>query len=137
MTKKWKILSNGKIVAQDTPSNLVQDINAKNAYFGDNFWSQLKYGIGSSSTLQTNEDLLTFQSAEIKSPLTDLSLTIGYALYLNSAISINPNFSYEIKTKENKDKVKRICKVIKNIEELLTFKESKVQEYINSCSTTY
>ena len=71
------------------------------AYFGDNFWSQLKYGIGSSSTLQTNEDLLTFQSAEIKSPLTDLSLTIGYALYLNSAISINPNFSYEIKTKEN------------------------------------
>ena len=31
------ILSNGKIVAQDTPSNLVQDINAKNAYFGDNF----------------------------------------------------------------------------------------------------
>ena len=26
---------------------------------------------------------------------------------------------------------------IKNIEELLTFKESKVQEYINSCSTTY
>tara|TARA_B100000427_G_scaffold315797_1_gene310233 strand:- start:11 stop:787 length:777 start_codon:yes stop_codon:yes gene_type:complete len=31
------ILSNGKIVAQDTPSNLVQDINAKNAYFGDGF----------------------------------------------------------------------------------------------------
>jgi len=31
------ILSNGKIVAQDTPSNLVNDINAKNAYFGDNF----------------------------------------------------------------------------------------------------
>jgi lipopolysaccharide export system ATP-binding protein len=31
------ILSNGKIVAQDTPSNLVQDINAKNAYFGDSF----------------------------------------------------------------------------------------------------
>ena len=31
------ILSNGKIVAQDTPSNLVKDINAKNAYFGDNF----------------------------------------------------------------------------------------------------
>ena len=26
---------------------------------------------------------------------------------------------------------------IKNIEELLTFKESKVQQYINSCSTTY
>jgi len=31
------ILSNGKIVAQDTPSNLVRDINAKNAYFGDSF----------------------------------------------------------------------------------------------------
>ena len=31
------ILSNGKIVAQDTPSNLVKDINAKNAYFGDGF----------------------------------------------------------------------------------------------------
>ena len=31
------ILSNGKIIAQDTPSNLVNDINAKNAYFGDNF----------------------------------------------------------------------------------------------------
>ena len=31
------ILSNGKIVAQDTPSNLVNNINAKNAYFGDNF----------------------------------------------------------------------------------------------------
>ena len=26
---------------------------------------------------------------------------------------------------------------IKNIEELLTFKESKVQQYINACSTTY
>tara|TARA_Y200000002_G_C22609675_1_gene633214 strand:- start:2 stop:778 length:777 start_codon:yes stop_codon:yes gene_type:complete len=31
------ILSNGKIIAQDTPSNLVRNINAKNAYFGDNF----------------------------------------------------------------------------------------------------
>jgi lipopolysaccharide export system ATP-binding protein len=31
------ILSNGKIVAQDTPSNLVRNINAKNAYFGDSF----------------------------------------------------------------------------------------------------
>ena len=31
------ILSNGKIVAQDTPSNLVKNINAKIAYFGDNF----------------------------------------------------------------------------------------------------
>ena len=31
------ILSNGKIVAKDTPSNLVKDINAKNAYFGDSF----------------------------------------------------------------------------------------------------
>ena len=31
------ILSNGKIIAQDTPSNLVKDIDAKNAYFGDSF----------------------------------------------------------------------------------------------------
>jgi lipopolysaccharide export system ATP-binding protein len=31
------ILSNGKIIAQNTPSNLVKDINAKNAYFGDSF----------------------------------------------------------------------------------------------------
>ena len=31
------ILSNGKIIAEDTPSNLVTDINAKNAYFGNNF----------------------------------------------------------------------------------------------------
>ncbi len=31
------ILSNGKIIAQDTPSNLVKNISAKNAYFGDNF----------------------------------------------------------------------------------------------------
>ena len=31
------IVSNGKIVAQETPSNLVKDINAKNAYFGDSF----------------------------------------------------------------------------------------------------
>ena len=31
------ILSNGKIVAQDMPSNLVNNTNAKNAYFGDNF----------------------------------------------------------------------------------------------------
>ena len=31
------ILNNGKIVAQDTPTNLVNNINAKNAYFGDNF----------------------------------------------------------------------------------------------------
>ncbi|WP_440653482.1 ATP-binding cassette domain-containing protein [Candidatus Pelagibacter sp. HIMB1542] len=31
------ILNNGKIVAKDTPSNLVNNINAKNAYFGDNF----------------------------------------------------------------------------------------------------
>ena len=31
------ILSEGKIVAQGTPSNLVKDTNAKNAYFGDSF----------------------------------------------------------------------------------------------------
>ena len=31
------ILSNGKVIAQDNPSNLVKNIVAKNAYFGDNF----------------------------------------------------------------------------------------------------
>ena len=31
------ILSNCKIVAEDTPSNLVKDIHAKNAYFGESF----------------------------------------------------------------------------------------------------
>ena len=31
------ILNHGKIVAQDTPSKLVNNINAKNAYFGDDF----------------------------------------------------------------------------------------------------
>lgn len=31
------ILSNCKVVAQDTPSNLVKDIEAKNAYFGNSF----------------------------------------------------------------------------------------------------
>jgi len=31
------ILSNGRIVAQDTPSNLVKNINAKKAYFGESF----------------------------------------------------------------------------------------------------
>ena len=31
------ILSNGKVVALDTPSKLVRDINAKNAYFGESF----------------------------------------------------------------------------------------------------
>ena len=31
------ILSNGKIIAQDSPSNLVRNIAAKNAYFGDSF----------------------------------------------------------------------------------------------------
>ncbi|WP_262590166.1 ATP-binding cassette domain-containing protein [Candidatus Pelagibacter communis] len=34
---KAMILSNCKVIAQDTPSNLVKNINAKNAYFGDNF----------------------------------------------------------------------------------------------------
>jgi len=34
---KAMILSNCKIVAQDTPSNLVRDLNAQNAYFGDSF----------------------------------------------------------------------------------------------------
>jgi lipopolysaccharide export system ATP-binding protein len=31
------ILSNGKIIAQDTPSDLVRNNNAKDAYFGDSF----------------------------------------------------------------------------------------------------
>ena len=31
------ILNNCKIIAQDTPSNLVSNINAKNAYFGESF----------------------------------------------------------------------------------------------------
>ena len=31
------ILSNGRIVAEDSPSNLVKNINARNAYFGENF----------------------------------------------------------------------------------------------------
>ena len=31
------ILSNGHIIAEETPSNLVKDINARNAYFGENF----------------------------------------------------------------------------------------------------
>ena len=31
------ILSNGKIIAQDTPSNLVKNNSARKAYFGDNF----------------------------------------------------------------------------------------------------
>ena len=31
------IISNGKIIAQDTPSNLVNNISAKNAYFGESF----------------------------------------------------------------------------------------------------
>ena len=31
------ILNNGKIVAEDTPSNLVKNISARNAYFGESF----------------------------------------------------------------------------------------------------
>ena len=31
------IINNGRVVAQGTPSNLIQDINARNAYFGDSF----------------------------------------------------------------------------------------------------
>ena len=31
------ILSNGKVIAQDTPANLVKNTSAINAYFGDNF----------------------------------------------------------------------------------------------------
>ncbi len=31
------IIHNGKVIAQGTPSNLIQNIDAKNAYFGDSF----------------------------------------------------------------------------------------------------
>ena len=31
------IIHNGKVVAQGTPSNLIQNIDAKNAYFGESF----------------------------------------------------------------------------------------------------
>ena len=31
------IIHNGKVVAQDTPSNLINDMTAKNTYFGDSF----------------------------------------------------------------------------------------------------
>ena len=31
------ILNNGKIIAEDTPSNLISNLDAKKAYFGDNF----------------------------------------------------------------------------------------------------
>ncbi len=31
------IISNGKVIAQGTPANLIQNINAKNAYFGESF----------------------------------------------------------------------------------------------------
>ena len=31
------VLSNGKVVAKDTPNNLIKNIDAKNAYFGDSF----------------------------------------------------------------------------------------------------
>ena len=34
---KAMILSNGKIIAQDSPSNLVNNIQARNAYFGEDF----------------------------------------------------------------------------------------------------
>ena len=31
------VLSNGRVVAKDTPNNLIKNIDAKNAYFGDSF----------------------------------------------------------------------------------------------------
>ena len=31
------VLSNGKVVAKDTPNNLIRNIDAQNAYFGDSF----------------------------------------------------------------------------------------------------
>ena len=29
------VLANGKVVAQDSPNNLIKNIDAQNAYFGD------------------------------------------------------------------------------------------------------
>ena len=31
------VLANGKVVAQDSPNNLIKNIDAQNAYFGDSF----------------------------------------------------------------------------------------------------
>ena len=31
------VLSNGKVIAKDTPNNLIRNIDAQNAYFGDSF----------------------------------------------------------------------------------------------------
>ena len=31
------IIHNGRVIAQDTPSNLINNVNAKDAYFGDSF----------------------------------------------------------------------------------------------------
>ena len=31
------VLSNGKVIAKDTPNNLIKNIAAQNAYFGDSF----------------------------------------------------------------------------------------------------
>ena len=31
------IIHNGKVIAQDTPANLIQNIEARKAYFGDSF----------------------------------------------------------------------------------------------------
>ena len=31
------IIHNGKVIAQGTPSNLIQNSDARNAYFGDSF----------------------------------------------------------------------------------------------------
>ena len=31
------VLSNGRVIAKDTPNNLIRNIDAQNAYFGDSF----------------------------------------------------------------------------------------------------
>ena len=36
-TANTLIIHNGKVVAEGTPSSLIQNIDAKNAYFGDSF----------------------------------------------------------------------------------------------------
>ena len=35
MCRYCRIIHNGKVVAHGTPTNLIQNIEAKNAYFGD------------------------------------------------------------------------------------------------------
>ena len=36
-SSELNVISNGKVIAKDTPNNLIKNIDAKNAYFGDSF----------------------------------------------------------------------------------------------------